>query len=111
MPAMLILDKTQALDRIVAVSQRVEVPEAFARHPFRVATFERIDVRIGAPALVLAAPEPASEVPAAMEPSAPSAPEPVATSAAAPGRVFAGHTARVLSWPAFSFAMAPQPEG
>jgi hypothetical protein len=108
MPAMLILDKALALDRIVAASQRIEVPEAFARRPFRIATFERIDMPIGAPALVLAAAEP---VTAETREAVPAEPVPAVAPEASPARAFASHLPRALSWPAFSFSLSPQPEG
>jgi hypothetical protein len=111
MPAMLILDKAQALDRIIANSQRIEIPEPFVRRVHHVASFERVDVAIGAPALVLAPQPPARvETPAPIE-GQPSLAPTISTRQASPARAFAAHLPLTLSWPAFVFSLTPQPEG
>ena len=109
MPAMLILDKTQALDRMIAASIPLEVPEQFVRSPYRIAVFERVDVPVGAPALVLAQGEPAplgAAAVAEIDPSPAVAPPQVT----APAHVLAWRVPHALSWPAFTRAFALKPE-
>jgi hypothetical protein len=108
MSAMLILDKALAIDLLLAHATRVEVPAQFVRQPFRVAAFERVDVPIGAPALVLAPPEPPQCAPL---PETEGEPAAAAERLPARTRTLASHLPRTLAWPAFSFALAPQPEG
>lgn len=103
---MLILDKAQAIDRMITASAPVQVPEQFVRQPHRIATFERVDVPVGIPALVLA-PEPEPLAVASAAPAEPSTANATPVQGA-PARVFAWRVPQSLGWPVFSFALARQ---
>jgi hypothetical protein len=105
MPAMLILDKSQAIDRMITDSSRVEVPEPFVRRAYRVARFERVDAPVGLPALVLAPRDPEAAAAVTMGELEPAV---AAIASPEPARVFAWRMPQSLSWPVFSFAFARQ---